>query len=88
MNTTLTTQNTPMLEAIATARQRIQGELAKPASAARDVRSILYDIAADAMEPLPMSLQTVMPDNNGAIVGEAALRNIEQELKGLEVVLR
>lgn len=88
MTTTLTEQNEQLLEALATAKQRIQDELHKQCSYARDVRAILYNIAADAMTPLPVSLQVVMPDNNAAIMGEAALKNIEQELKGLEVSLR
>ena len=88
MTTTLTQQNAPLLDALAAAKRRIGEERAKQASIARDVRSILFDIAADALMPLPVSLQTVMPDNNLGIVGEAALQNINDELTRLEVALR
>lgn len=88
MTTTLTQQNAPLLDALAAAKRRIGEERAKQASIARDVRSILFDIAADALMPLPVSLQTVMPDNNLGIVGEAALQSINDELTRLEVALR
>lgn len=88
MTTTLTQQNAPLLDALAAAKKRIGEERAKQASIARDVRSILFDIAADALMPLPVSLQTVMPDNNLGIVGDAALQNINDELTRLEVALR
>jgi len=88
VTTTLTQQNAPLLDALAAAKRRIGEERAKQASIARDVRSILFDIAADALMPLPVSLQTVMPDNNLGIVGEAALQNINDELTRLEAALR
>lgn len=88
MTTTLTQQNEQLIDAIATATQRLCDESSKQYSAARDVRAILYDIAVDAMMPLPVSLQVLLPQDNLAIVGEATLQSIRDGLKEFEVTLR
>lgn len=51
---------------------------------AREVRSVLYDISADAGVPLPVSLQVYVPQRTEAIIADNDLARIIFELNHLK----
>ena len=73
---TLSIQDKMLAQALSNAKQALQAAKLKPYVEERDVREILQDIACDALQPLPMSIEAYLPKATYRISGADQINEI------------